>query len=140
MWIAVFIALVLGTTAALHLYWALGGLWPGRSAADLESRVIGSRTGRMPPPLLTIGVALAIGLAGLWPLMYLGQVASPLPRGLVVAGMWVLAGIFLLRGLVAYVPGLWQGGQDLPFYRLNRRWFSPLILAIGAGFSWLLLG
>ena len=139
MWIALLIAALLGITAGLHLYWALGGLWPGRSVADLESRVIGTLTGRMPPRLLTLGVALAIGLAGLWPLIFLGHIDVPLPRGLVVFGMWALTGIFGLRGAVTYVPGLWPSRQDLPFYRLNRRWFSPLILAIGAGFLWLLL-
>jgi len=137
--IATLIALVLVATAVLHLYWAMGGLWPGHSAASLVRIVVGVKGG-MPPRLLTLAVALAIAAAGLWPLVFLGQIRLPIPPLVVLAGMWALCGVFLLRGGVTYLPGVWRLDETLPFYRLNRRWFSPLILAIGAGFLWLLLG
>ncbi len=137
-WAAAFVALALWPVALLHLYWALGGTWPGRDPADLAGIVVGTGDagpgGRMPGPGLTLAVAGMIGLAGLWPLIFVGVVPLPVPSWLVRAGMWTLAVLFGLRGAVAYLPGAWQGARDLPFYRLNRRWFSPLILVLGAVF------
>ena len=39
--IAIAISAILGAIAALHLYWAAGGLWPGRSPRELIDAVIG---------------------------------------------------------------------------------------------------
>ncbi len=132
------IAAILGATALLHVYWAAGGLWPARSEAELVARVIGASADKMPPRWLTFAVAVLIALAGLWPFVFLGMVSLPVPEWLVTRGMWGLCGIFLLRGAVTYVPGLWQGPDRVPFFRLNRRYFSPLILAIGLGYLVLL--
>ena len=137
--IALLIFLPLEAVALFHLYWAYGGLWPGQSEAQLVERVVGVEHGQMPPRGLTMIVALGIALAGLWPALYLALIPSPLPRWLIGVGMWSLAGIFLARGAVTYVPGVWPVPRDLPFYRLNRRYFSPLILAIGVGYLSLLL-
>ncbi len=139
-WVAMVLALVLWGIALVHLYWALGGLWPARSGDELVRMVVGGEGARaMPGRGLTLAVALLIALAGLWPLLYLGRIAAPLPSWLIGPGMWGLAALFLLRGALTYLPRAWHRQKDLPFYRLNRRCFSPLSLVIGAGYSVLLL-
>ncbi len=145
-WIAVSIALILWTVALLHLFWALGGLWPAQSAQELARMVVGvEREGAMPGRALTLVVAVLIALAGLWPLLYLGVAGPDLISGLgesrlIGFGMWLLVLVFGLRGAVTYLPGAWLGGGAEPFRTLNRRYYSPLIGLIGVGYLILLLG
>ncbi|HFQ15114.1 MAG TPA: DUF3995 domain-containing protein [Rhodobacteraceae bacterium] len=131
-WIATGMALSLWAAALLHLFWAFGGLWPARSEPELVRMVIGSRSAAMPPKGVTLAVAVLIGLAGFWPLVMTGRGGLPVPAGICAFGGWGLAAVFLLRAGLGYWPGLWAA--ELPFYRLNRRYFSPAILAIGAGY------
>ena len=44
--IAIAVIAVLCLIAALHLYWGVGGLWPGKDGPDLSSRVAGTRSKR----------------------------------------------------------------------------------------------
>jgi uncharacterized membrane protein YuzA (DUF378 family) len=115
--IAALLALLLGAVPLLHAYWAMGGLWPGRSEADLIARVIGDRRRRhMPHAKLTWLVALLIGIAAVWPLLAL---------------------VFLARGGAGYLPA-WRRAHSLdPFARLDRSLYSPLCLLVGAGFLYL---
>ncbi len=145
-WIAGAIALSLWAVALLHLFWALGGLWPAQSAQELACMVVGvEREGAMPGRAVTLIVAVLIALAGLWPLLYLGVVGPALTSGLresglIEFGMWLLVLVFGLRGAVTYLPGPWQAGGVEPFRTLNRRYYSPLIGLIGVGYLILLLG
>ncbi len=126
------ILVVLGAISAVHVYWALGGLWPARTEQDLVKMVIGSASSaRMPPRWLTVIVAALILLAGLLPAVHLtGWVAGPATRYLLVAA----AGVFLLRGAVPYLVPSLAGKMSEPFRSLNARYFSPLCLLLGAGF------
>ena len=68
--IAKAVSAILGTLAALHLYWAAGGLWPGRSTRKLIDTVIGNpRRNRMPPAWLTAFVGLALAAIAILPLI-----------------------------------------------------------------------
>lgn len=128
------LCLVLGLTAALHLYWAVGGSWPAADREHLPATVIGTTSAAMPPAGLTLCVAVLIAMAGVLPLIWTGAIDLPLPRWLVGAGMGINVVIFLVRGLVPYSP-LWQRFEVVePFETLNRRYFSPLIIALGLGF------
>ena len=124
--VAVFLAGVLAAIALLHLYWALGGFWPA-----------GIR--RMPPVWMTAAVVLALLAAALWPLMWAALVPYALPQTLVVLGMWVLATVFLLRGIAGYTPVFGPDRVQEPFLSLNRRLYAPLCLVIGAGFVLLIV-
>jgi uncharacterized protein DUF3995 len=122
----------LACIAALHLYWAFGGLWPATSPAELAQTVIGSdgKDG-MPGRGLTMLVATLIFMAGAWPLVHLSGLV---PAGFGRLGLWALVAVFLGRGLVTYaLPGLAQK-MSAPFRSLNARYFSPLCLALGVGF------
>lgn len=135
--VAATILVVLAMISGLHVYWALGGLWPARSEEELVKTVIGSlSTTRMPPRWLTMMVAAMILLAGLVPLAVL---FGWLPAWISVYALMISTAVFLLRGAVSYVvPSLGRKMSE-PFRTLNLRYYSPLCLLLGFGFAMMLV-
>jgi hypothetical protein len=43
--------------------------------------------------------------------------------------------VFLLRGSAGIVPVAFRYAEGTPFHRLNRVFYSPLCLAVAAGFA-----
>jgi hypothetical protein len=132
--IAGVVSLVIAAIAVLHLAWAAGVIWPASSEAALSRAVVGSKrlTG-MPPRHQSLMVALALLAAALWPLMWAGLVLLPVPQSLVWLGMWALAAIFLARGFAGYSAAFRVLFGEEPFNSYNRRYYSPLSVAIGGG-------
>lgn len=137
---ALFIALVLGLTSVLHFYWAAGGMWPARDEQSLARTVIGGNgIAGMPDRRLTIAVASCIGLAAIWPMLWLGWVATPAPDWLLTAGMAVLCVVFIARGIAGFIPAVKKMNSEEPFATLNASYFSPLIVLLGLILTLLLL-
>jgi hypothetical protein len=126
---------VLTAIAGLHAYWAIGGLWPADSEEQLVRTVIGTPGHRrMPPVWMTVIVALALACMAAWPLV-LSSLADRLAGSwLTIAGSAVLTGLFILRGVAGYLPAWRRTHAAKPFDRFDRTLYSPLCLAIGAGF------
>ncbi|MEM6382878.1 MAG: DUF3995 domain-containing protein [Pseudomonadota bacterium] len=134
------IALLLMAIALLHLHWALGGKWPGTDETSLSHTVFGQNgVDAMPDQSLTAVVSGLIALAALWPLVWVGPLALPLPDWFVGLGMVVLTLVFLGRGVAGYLPAVTNRHAQQPFARLNARLYSPLITAIGVGLFTLLV-
>ncbi|WP_457650605.1 DUF3995 domain-containing protein [Profundibacter sp.] len=135
--VAVLIFVVLTATALLHIAWAFGVTWPAKDEQALVNAVLGVEgVSKIPSPRLTLAVAGGMIAAGGIALWGARVVSLPLPDWICTAGLAVLAAIFLLRGVVTYLPVPMPEVQ--PFYRLNHLYYSPLILAIGAGYLALL--
>lgn len=129
------IFLILIATALLHTAWAFGSTWPEKDEQTLIYTVVGSKNAtQMPPALLTILVALSIAFAGVIALWGTGHITLPLPQWIRTAGLITLTVVFLIRGFATYLQFGPLHHSVEPFLTLNRRYFSPLILAIGAGF------
>jgi hypothetical protein len=138
--IAILVALMLGLLAALHVYWGLGGVWPGTDEKSCARAVAGFKgIDRMPPPPAAFGVAAALAIAGLIALALAGLVTLPLPAALIWLGGLGAALVFLGRGVVGFTPVWRRITPEMPFARNDRLYFSPLCLLIGAGFTLLLL-
>ena len=134
------IFIILSAVSLVHLYWAFGGVWPGKDQKTLASTVIGvADMEQVPPATLTIAIAVAIFAAALWPLMWQGIVDILLSQMLVWLGMWVLIIVFIGRGIAGYMPFFKKSNSAEPFARLNARYFSPLCLLLGAGFATLMI-
>ena len=130
---------VLGTISAVHFYWAIGGLWPGTDETSLARTVIGQEKMKaMPPRWLTALVALCIAAASIIPLMWSAVISYAVPQGLVWIAMWVLILVFFGRGIAGYLAFFRKQHSAQPFADLNRKYYSPLCLLIGAGFVMLI--
>jgi hypothetical protein len=130
-------AIILACVSALHFYWGFGGLWPGHDPKSLAAAAIGDpRLDRLPAARLTFTVASMIAVAAAWP------VAAPylaFPR-LIPLGSLLLAAVFLARGVAGYAPFFRRRHSLQPFAKLNRWFYSPLCLVLGAGFVYLAAG
>jgi len=133
--IAIALTVLVALIAALHLYWALGGLWPGRDEADLSRTVVGlTFSSRMPPPRMMGTVALLLAGVAAWPLLIAPILRGLGPAQLATAFSILIAAIFLFRGLLGYSAAMQQRHAAEPFATYNRLYYSPLCLALGAGF------
>ncbi len=129
---ALVIAGVLVLLAAIHLYWGFGGRWPGHDEASMVEHVVG-RTRGMKAPSLAASVAVALALAAGGGLV-LATIVPPTPfEPWLQAARWALFAVFALRGLATYVPPIFRYAEGTPFWRLNRRAYGPLCLAIALG-------
>jgi hypothetical protein len=136
-WLGWFCFLTLSATAALHVYWALGGLWPASDMPELVRTVIGTERNHMPPAGLTVVVASLMLCAGLFALAR--GVAGWDALLFVRLPLGVIAAVLLVRGAATYLPGGPFARATEPFAHLNALYFSPLILALGLGFAGLAL-
>ncbi len=97
--------------SALHLYWAAGGLWPGKDHRDLSAKVIGDRSLPAPPACLAVAVLVLVGPA-LFP-----QLAAI---------------VFCLRGALGMVEVHFRPNiRGTPYQSLSTRIYSPLSFLIG---------
>jgi len=127
---------VLFCVSVLHAYWAFGGRWPGEDDVSLARTVVG--TNAMPSSSLTLVVAVLILFASLLPLVKVGLAPIALPAVLTQTGLALLAAVFGLRGLVTYTSIWRRRGAAEPFVTLDRRYFGPLCILLGAAFGGLL--
>ena len=125
----VFIALL--TVSMAHFLWSFGRTWPIREEKLLAQTVVGTAgIERMPSRWLSLTVAIFTLAVGLLALSLADHTSGGL--GLSLLGL-PFAAIFLGRGIIGYTPG-WAAKTPEPNFRLNdRRVYSPLCLAIGAG-------
>lgn len=137
--VATAIAAILSGVALVHAYWGAGGFWPAQDARALEHTVIGTDFGRMPSAGLTYVVAVLILTAGLIPLARIGVLPLPLPEWMLQLACAGLALIFAVRGILGYSSLMGPARTKSPFTELNRRYFSPLCIALGIGFAALAL-
>jgi Protein of unknown function (DUF3995) len=127
--------------ARLHAMWGYGGLWPAKSEADLARMVVGAKgITRMPSRAACFGVAVMLVAIGFWPLWRIGMIVSPLPDWLSLTIGVVIAGVFTLRGVVAFLPAWRRRLPEEPFATYDRRYYGPLCLALAAGFAVLIFG
>lgn len=138
--LALSIALVLGAIAALHVYWGLGGVWPGHDEKSCARAIAGFRgIERMPSLAASLAVAAALLAAAVVALALAALIRVPMPSALLVLAGAGAAAIFLGRGVAGFTPAWRRLTPEQPFARNDRRFFSPLCLAIGTGFGILVL-
>jgi hypothetical protein len=101
--------------AALHLYWGLGGRWPGHDDQTLVEMVVGRTSGMKAPDF--------------WACMF---VATALMASAALVAF--ACGVFALRGIAGFVPGIFSYADGTPFARLNVIFYSPQCLGIAAGY------
>lgn len=133
--LALALSAILLCLTTLHVYWGIGGIWPGKDQASCAHAVVGFRgVDEMPGAFASFAVAACLGLATLWPLALLGITATPFPRAGLATTATMIALVFLARGFAGYMPAWRRMTPTEPFATLDRRYYSPLCLIIGLGF------
>lgn len=129
------LTVILAAIAALHGYWTAGGLWPGRSPAELARIVVGNAGAtHMPGPKLSGVVTAMLAVAAAWPLLLLPLLRTQVSDRIAIAVTILIGAIFLLRGIIGYSAAMRRRHPAEPFATYNRRYYSPLCLLLGGGF------
>ncbi|MCG8925040.1 DUF3995 domain-containing protein [Lentzea sp. CC55] len=124
--LAVLTAVVLLLVGALHVVWTFSP-WPLRTREEFARRVVDVPVDRLPTPGMTLVVALLLAVAGYLVAAQGALVAVPGPAWLPVVGTAGVAAVLLLRGAAGLALSL---RRDTEFARLDRRYYSPLCLAL----------
>ena len=121
---------ILLIVSGIHMYWGLGGNWGLRAALPEQSGTAVMQPGRG----ITLIVAVIFSAMGLFYLYKIGQLSvadSFVPGWLNQYGLWVLAGVFLLRAIgdFRYV-GFFKQVRGSRFAELDTKFYSPLCLLL----------
>ncbi|ANZ39821.1 hypothetical protein BBK82_31035 [Lentzea guizhouensis] len=124
--LAVTTAAVLLLVGVLHVVWMFSP-WPLRTREEFARRVVDVPVDKLPTPGMTFAVAVLLGVAGYLVVAQAALVAIPGPRWLPAVGTGAVAAVLLLRGAGGLVLSF---RRDTEFARLDRRYYSPLCLAL----------
>ncbi|MFC9326770.1 DUF3995 domain-containing protein [Kitasatospora sp. NPDC057015] len=127
------VATALAVTGALHAVWAATP-WPLRTEAEFADAVVGVGAEGLPSAAACLAVAGALGSAAYLVGARAGVLPAAGPGWLRTAGTGTVAAVLLARGAAG--PLLFGSGRverTERFRRLDRRYYSPLCLALGAG-------
>jgi hypothetical protein len=106
------LAIAMLGSAALHVYWVLGGTWFLATALNMD--VV-----HLPGELVWITwlFVAAMLLTAAMSLARIGVLPSPRPRWLVPAGLWCLAGVMLVGAIFnASLPRFWDRWVFAPIF------------------------
>jgi hypothetical protein len=133
--LALIVFAVLAAISAVHAAWGLKILWPAATERKLVAMVVGQKgRTKMLAPLPCFVVAAAIFLQGAIALLAADWLASPLSKPIVSLLALLCAAAFVGRGVVGFTPGWRARYPQQPFAALDREYYSPLCLALGAAF------
>ena len=98
----------------------------------------------MPRPLepvsqamkVMLGIAFFIAFVALWAFLLRGGDEEPWVQSVT----FIIAGVFVARGVAGYTPTWRMHFRDEPFATRNRRYYSPYCLLMGVGYLALLAG
>jgi hypothetical protein len=116
--------------AGLHGAWAFGSAWPAHDRAALADLMVGRPGGSVPPPAACLAVAAL--LAGASALVAGRPRRLPGLRRVGAAGVAGVLGVRGACGLLGRTDLLSPGSTSRGFRRLDRRYYSPLCLALAA--------
>jgi Protein of unknown function (DUF3995) len=129
--LAFILASAFGGLAAIHVYWAAGGL---RGAVDAIPETEGGGPLFRPGPAITMVVAGLLASAAALMLLRVGIGSSLVPRVLDRCGAWGVALALVARAIGDFnYVGFFKRRRATRFARLDTRLYSPLALALGVG-------
>lgn len=132
--LSVLVSAILVVIAVFHLLWGLRIWVPVKGEAQLAKTVAGFEDiENMPKSRACFVVTLYLCFAALLTLISGGIVSSPdIGQPLIQLGTIVVALVFLMRGLFAYTQKWASMTPEQPFRKLDKLYYSPLCLFIGA--------
>lgn len=127
--ISITLFLIFTFLSSVHIYWGLGGKWVGESVFPTKDDNIKPQ---MPGPLPTFIVAVGLFAIGLFILLKGGFFRFTIPALLDQYGLWIIAGIFLIRAIGEFnYVGFFKKIRHTKFGINDTKYYSPLCLFIG---------
>jgi len=119
--------------AALHFLWGLGVYWPAGDETSLARAVVGAKDIARMPSFLACSVVSICLLIGMMIVLRLGGVMKIkfIPLWLFKLVGMGMALVFLSRGIVGFLPFWAEMTPEEPFRTFDKRYYSPLCLALG---------
>jgi len=128
--------------AALHLLWGFDVYFPATDETSLAQTVVGAQgITRMPSFFACSFVSVAL-LIGTGIVLRLGGVLelSAVPLWLFRLAGAGFAFVLLARGIVGFLPFWAEVTPEQPFRTLDKRFYSPLCIALGLAAASLVVG
>lgn len=120
--------------SALHVLWAFSP-WPCDGREEFSRSVLGQPRPNVPKvfPLMSLAVAALLFASAYLVASLADLVPAAAPESLTRAGVWVVAGVLLVRATVGgFVPSALRLTQAPPSYvRLDLAVYSPVCLLLG---------
>lgn len=138
---AMFTTTLLIFLSLVHIYWGLGGLWPGKTKQDLIDRVFGKGT-QFPSTFSCFFVATGLFLFSALPWIWMLRFSLELDHqtaNLLSYLLYFVSGIFLLRGVLGYLPILTKQWKPI-FVYYTKRIYNPLCIFLGITFLVMMIG
>lgn len=126
---AYYITTIMIIIALFHIYWALGGLWPGTSSQDLLDKVVGSGE-CFPGKIACLMVTVVFVVMALLPLIIVKLIHVNIDADFLYVSTAFFCLIFFIRGFALYLPVLKKRAHS-KFNYLNGRVYSPLCISLG---------
>lgn len=115
--------------SGIHFYWAFGGKWGASAAIPTKDD---AQAVMNPGIVATLIVAVGLLAFGLLPLIISGIIYFPIPLWLHHSGLWIIAGIFILRAIGEFnYVGFFKKHKYTTFGKNDSNIYSPLCLLIG---------
>lgn len=138
--LALLLSTVVWIIAVLHASWGLGNHWPAASPERLAKSAVGTPgITRMPPPSQCFAVAAILAGVASWSLFAAGLLAEAWPHWLTLVAGAGIAAAFIGRGVAGYTSVWRRRFSEEPFATFDRHYYSPLCLALGAGYLVILI-
>jgi hypothetical protein len=135
--VAACLAIPLLAIAIAHLLWGVGVMWPIHDQKLLARTVVGfPGIERMPPRYMSLAVGLLVLAACVIGFSVADHDSGGAPLTLLALAVGLA---FLARGAVGYTHWWQAKTPEEPFRALDRKNYSPLCLALGAGFVLLVI-
>ena len=126
-------AFILFVIAGLHALWGMKIYWPAASEASLARSVVGAeRITQMPSPAACFVVAAFLLAITVLVLVLQGSLRFAwLPNWITIICGFGAASVFLLRGIVGFLPFWARATPEQPFRSYDFWVYSPLCIALG---------
>lgn len=128
--LSILLATIFVALSLIHIYWGLGGKWAFADAFPTNDD--GTQLHQVPGIVASFIVAAGLFCFGLIYLIKAEIVSISLPTILNNYGLWIIAGIFLLRAIGDFnYVGIFKKIKTTSFAKKDNKIYTPLCMFIG---------